>query len=105
MKPTKTPRLSSKEHSVLTLMASQPSKEWYGLELVERSGGDIKRGTIYVTLQRMAEKGLVESHREAAIDEAVAIPRRLYKPTGLGSRALDAHNAYEALLTAGLAPA
>lgn len=48
----------------------------YGLQLVDGSGGALKRGGIYVTLGRMEEKGLVTS----APGEG---GRRLYEPTAL----------------------
>ena len=32
----------------------------FGLALVERSGGALKRGTVYVTLGRMEAKGLLD---------------------------------------------
>ena len=72
-------RLPGSERLILTLLTSRGA--CYGLELVEASGGKLKRGGIYVTLGRMEEKGLVKS----AASEA---GRRLYKPTGLGERAL-----------------
>jgi DNA-binding PadR family transcriptional regulator len=58
--------------------------EMYGLELVAASGGGLKRGTVYVTLGRMEEKGLVVSR---VGDEAPAqggLPRRVYSATGFG---------------------
>jgi DNA-binding PadR family transcriptional regulator len=61
----------------------------YGLELVKASGGTLKRGTVYVTLGRMQEKGFVESRPERTAG-ASGLPRRLYRPTGLGLRVLDA---------------
>lgn len=62
----------------------------YGLELVRASGGSLRRGTVYVTLGRMEEKGYVESHPEVQERGAIGLPRRLYRPTGLGLRVLDA---------------
>jgi len=63
--------------------------ETYGLDLVKRSNGAVGRGTVYVLLDRMEDKGLIESREEEApTDGYVGIPRRLYKPTGAGVRAL-----------------
>jgi DNA-binding PadR family transcriptional regulator len=62
----------------------------YGLQLVERAGGALKRGTVYVTLGRMEAKGLVESEQEALPPGAIGLPRRVYRPTGLGERMLRA---------------
>ena len=39
-------------------------RERFGLELVEASGGKVKRGSVYVTLARMETKGFVESRQE-----------------------------------------
>ena len=39
-------------------------RERYGLELVDASGGTLKRGSVYVTLARMEEKGFVDSRQE-----------------------------------------
>jgi len=60
--------------------------ELYGLQIVQESQGQIKRGSVYVTLDRMADKGLVSSRQEDKAPDASGIPRRLYKPTGHGAR-------------------
>ncbi len=52
------PRLSPKEALILDLLRGG---EMYGLELVTSSDGALKRGTVYVTLGRMEEKGLIVS--------------------------------------------
>jgi hypothetical protein len=54
-------RLSRTEHLILDLLQD---REGFGLELVERSGGALKRGTVYVTLARMQDKGYVTSRTE-----------------------------------------
>lgn len=56
----------------------------YGLELVAASRGDLKRGTVYVTLGRMEEKGYITSRQEEAPPAAGGLPRRVYEPTPLG---------------------
>jgi len=61
----------------------------YGLELVNDSGGDLKRGTVYVTLGRMADKGYVES-RTVPQDDGSGMPKRLFQATGYGARVLNA---------------
>lgn len=81
------PRLSATEALILDLLRG---KEMYGLQLVESSRGALKRGTVYVTLGRMAEKGFVESRPEVRQRGASGLPRRLYRPTGMGLRVLDA---------------
>lgn len=83
------PRLSSKEEEVLRLLAEKP--EMYGLEMVT-SSTQLKRGTVYPTLGRMAEKGYVSS-REEDLQPGEGPPRRLYCATELGMRAYRAAQA------------
>lgn len=73
--------LAKSEALILDLLTSRGAS--YGLQLVDGSGGALKRGGIYVTLGRMEEKGLVTS----APGEG---GRRLYEPTALGLRSLVA---------------
>jgi len=82
------PTLSHKESLILDLLGE--GDEMYGLQLVAASKGQLKRGTIYVTLGRMEEKGYVKSRLEDAPPEAGGLPRRLYEPTALGRRVVDA---------------
>jgi DNA-binding PadR family transcriptional regulator len=76
--------VSPKELVVLDLLIRHESL--YGLQLVAASRGRLKRGTVYVTLGRMEEKGLITSMREDAPAEAGGLPRRVYEPTALGVR-------------------
>jgi DNA-binding PadR family transcriptional regulator len=82
------PSLSPKEALILKLLTE--NGETYGLALVASAGGKLKRGTVYVTLGRMEDKGFVESRQEAQAPEAVGLPRRLYKPTARGAAVLKA---------------
>lgn len=86
--PAELPSLSPKEALILKLLTEHG--ETYGLGLVASSGGKLKRGTVYVTLGRMEDKGYVESRQEAQSSEAVGLPRRLYKPTAKGAAVLKA---------------
>ncbi len=74
-------RLSRAEFLILDLLQAQES---FGLELVARSEGALKRGTVYVTLSRMQDKGYVTSRAEALSPGAIGLPRRLYRPTAYG---------------------
>jgi DNA-binding PadR family transcriptional regulator len=65
----------------------------YGLQLVAASRKRLKRGSVYVTLGRMEEKGYITSRLEAAPPEVGGMPRRLYEPTALGRRLLAAWTA------------
>ena len=61
-----------------------------GLQLVDASNGRLKRGTVYVTLGRLQQKRFIESEQEPPLPDAIGLPRRLYRPTALGVRALHA---------------
>jgi len=73
--------LSRTERVILDLLQARES---FGLELVERSQGALKRGTVYVTLARMQDKGYVTSRTEEQPPGAIGLPRRLYRPTAYG---------------------
>jgi len=59
-------------------------------KLVTASAGALKRGTVYVTLGRMEDKGFVASRLEDAPAAAGGLPRRVYAPTALGREVLGA---------------
>jgi PadR family transcriptional regulator, regulatory protein PadR len=80
--------LSPKEQLVLELLVRD--KELYGLQLVAASRGRLKRGTVYVTLGRMEEKGYITSKLEDRPPREGGLPRRIYEPTSLGRRMLTA---------------
>lgn len=95
--PTK---LSLTEAVIAQLLQDSPAP-LFGLELVRRSPPgelQIKKGTVYVTLERMEKKGLVTSELETAApshikEGAFYIPRRMYRLTAQGSAALAATKA------------
>jgi DNA-binding PadR family transcriptional regulator len=92
------PSLSRKEALILGMLVG--GRELYGLEMVEASDGKLKRGTIYVTLQRLQEKGFIDSKQEARIAPEIGIPRRLYRITGMGQRVFEACQAAWSILHA-----
>jgi DNA-binding PadR family transcriptional regulator len=92
MGPTGFGPLPEKERLILELLAAEGPM--FGLALVERSSGALKRGTVYVTLGRMEAKGLVESEQEPLPPGGIGLPRRIYRPTTLGTRMLRAWNAF-----------
>ena len=57
--------------------------------MVTASDDRLKRGTVYVTLDRMGDKGYVQSHQEQPRAGASGIPRRLYQVTGYGQKAFE----------------
>jgi PadR family transcriptional regulator, regulatory protein PadR len=81
------PRLSPKEALILRHLVSKGAA--YGLELVRESEGQLKRGTVYVTLGRMADKGLVESE-EVPRNDGTGLNSRVFRATGRGARVLKA---------------
>lgn len=86
------PKASKKELLILNMLIAS-SKPLYGLEMVEASHGSLKRGTIYVTLMRMKDKGLIDSKPEPRPSPEIGIARRLYWPTGFGVRVFSAYRA------------
>jgi DNA-binding PadR family transcriptional regulator len=81
-------RLPAKERLILEMLES--AGPLYGLRLVELSDGRLKRGTVYVTLARMEARGYVESEQEPPVPGNIGLPRRIYRLTALGRRALRA---------------
>jgi DNA-binding PadR family transcriptional regulator len=61
----------------------------YGLEIVDESGGRLKRGTVYVTVARMQQKKLVEFADAASAVTDHLVQRRLYRATAYGLRVLE----------------
>lgn len=96
------PRLSATERLIIELLAEH--NELFGLRMVELSGSRLKRGTVYVTLGRMQEKGYLESRQEPLPEGAIGLPRRLYRPTGLALRILAAWKAAEQIYLTGPEP-
>jgi DNA-binding PadR family transcriptional regulator len=85
------PRLSAKESLILELLDAESSL--YGLQMVEASREQLKRGTVYVTLARMEEKGLIRSRTQEPPDGAGGLPRRIYEATPHGVRVFKAWSA------------
>lgn len=96
--PQPAPGKLSLAESLIAELLRQSSKPLFGLELVRRSPPgelQLKKGTIYVTLERMEKKGLVTSELETAPPPHVRkgdfyIPRRMYRLTPQGRAALVA---------------
>jgi DNA-binding PadR family transcriptional regulator len=86
------PTLPAKEREILELLVA--TGPMFGLQLVDASGGRLKRGTVYVTLGRMEQKGYIESKQETQPVEPIGLPRRIYRPTSLGKRVLRAWTAF-----------
>lgn len=93
------PRLSEKEYLILDLLRS--GGERFGLEMVHETKGQLKRGTIYVTLGRMVEKGYLRSRQEKDPKDP-GMPRRLYSITGEGVAMLRSADAAAAAFERGV---
>lgn len=96
------PTLSATERLIIELLAEHD--ELFGLRMVELSDGRLKRGTVYVTLGRMQEKGYLESRQEPLPPGAIGLPRRIYRATGLAMRILAAWKAAEQIYMSGRHP-
>ena len=86
------PNLSGKEAVIMSLLVEAGKS--YGLQLVQRSDGRLKRGTVYVTLNRLEEKGFISSWLEPPASGQHGPPRRLYSVTGEGARILSIYSLY-----------
>ena len=78
--------VSPKELLILDLLAH--AGQLYGLQLVAESKGQLKRGTVYVTLGRMQDKGYLTATPEDAPPAVGGMPRPVYRLTSLGRRML-----------------
>jgi DNA-binding PadR family transcriptional regulator len=96
-------RLTTKEHEILSLLIGHTA-EMYGLEMVARSDGRIGRGSVYVLLDRLEERGLVSSRLEPRAPGTSGSARRLYRPTGHGRRVFQLWEELQGLASARLAP-
>ena len=95
-------RLTPKEREILKLLIGQGA-EMYGLEMVARPGGRLSRGSVYVLLDRLEERGLVSSRLEDRRSGS-GIARRLYRPTGHGRRVFHLWEQLQGLTPAPLEP-
>ena len=88
-----------KERQIIELLYEH--NELYGLELVKLSGGALKRGTVYVSLGRLEDKGLVEARTKAPPPNLGGPPRRIFSLSGLGEKAALAYTEWsgEEILT------
>jgi len=97
-------RLSPKEQVILGLLMRIGRKGSYGLQLVQQSAGELRPGTIYVTLERMQEKGLVESKQGEKAAGMSGIARRISNATWYGIRVLQAWEKLQGLSVFRLTP-
>jgi len=88
----------------LCLLALLAKQQKYGFQIVkelrELSDGffDLKEGTLYPALRRLEERGFVESHW---VEPQRGIPRKYYRITDRGRRALTEATEVWERMTAG----
>src|SRR5262245_3353074 len=58
-------------------------------EIEQRTGRPAARGAVYITLDRLEQKGYLESHLADALPERGGRPRRYYQVRAAGVRALE----------------
>ena len=81
--------LSPKESLIIGLLAERG--EMYGLELVAASDQELKRGTVYVTLARMEEKGYVVARAPKPNPHEPGLARQLSIDLPRGDSAAEEH--------------
>lgn len=82
--------LFATEKELLILGLLEEHEALYGLGLVERSRGKLKRGTVYVTAGRLVERGLLRAKVDKKALNHPGLPRPLYMLTEAGKRMLEA---------------
>lgn len=91
---------SQREAVILSIIING---EKYGREIrneyEERTSRKLPLGSLYVTLSRMEDSGLVDSRMGDSVHERGGNRRKYFSITGLGERALSA---FEAYVTGGL---
>lgn len=77
---------------MLLLAAMRLGDDAYGVrlmeELEERAGRRVSRGSVYVTLDRLEDKGWIASETSASRPERGGRPRRIVRVTSEGVEAL-----------------
>ena len=73
-------------------------------DIVHRTGRDVARGAVYVTLDRLESKGFLGSRLDAATPERGGHPRRFFKVTALGLKAVRHALAMVERMRSGLEP-
>ncbi|KAF0250184.1 MAG: hypothetical protein FD167_406, partial [bacterium] len=76
---------------ILILVMLATNGEMYGKQMVEDSEGKIKKGTIYTTLDRLEELGIIESRLEKGGLLDYVLPKKYYKITNKGCLAVMFH--------------
>jgi DNA-binding PadR family transcriptional regulator len=73
-------------------------------EIERRSGRAVSRGAVYITLDRLEEKGLLSSSPGGASDARGGRPKRLFRVTAFGLKSLRHSLTQMKRMHAGLEP-
>ena len=81
------------EFEVVVIMAAlHLGREAYGSAILDeieaRTGRRVSRGSVYITLDRLEDKGLLESRFEGASPSRGGRPKRLFRVTAAGVKAV-----------------
>lgn len=95
------PRVTAETQKVLLLMLQEPTKPYYGLQIIREAG--LKGGTLYPILARLEEAKWVTSEWESIDPVAEGRrPRRYYTLTAEGVRqAVQVRNALMSMVKSG----
>lgn len=80
--------ITEREANVLSQLKT---REKYGREIADESGGAISRAAVYVLLGRMRDKMFIEWREESAPKGESGPPRRIYRLTAYGAKVLTVH--------------
>ena len=93
---------------VVLLGVLQLGAEAYGsavrVEIERRGGRPVARGAVYITLDRLEDKGLLASRMGAASAERGGRPKRVFRVTGQGMAAVKRSLATLTHMRRGLEP-
>jgi PadR family transcriptional regulator, regulatory protein PadR len=77
---------------VVLLAALHLGREAYGSAILDeieaRTGRRVSRGSVYITLDRLEDKGLLDSRLEAGSPSRGGRPKRLFRVTASGVKAV-----------------
>ncbi|WP_250212652.1 PadR family transcriptional regulator [Acrocarpospora catenulata] len=78
-------RITVQTQAVLRVFLTDPTRQWYGLEISDTTEPPLATGTIYPILARLEGLGWVTSTWEPAGTDHGRPPRRYYTLTGEGA--------------------
>lgn len=85
-----TVKVRSHRMLILSLLRDEEAR---ASSILKRSGGKLKRGTVYFLLTDLERKGFVQSHKETDSHSVMRL-RKLYSITTMGLACLDASGSF-----------